>query len=105
MRIGEFLFTSGQIGLDPQTGKLVPGGVAAEARQVMKNLGTLLEAGGANFHQVIKTTIFLTNIADFSTVNQIYAEQFSAEPPARSTLQVAALPGGALVEIEAIAAL
>ncbi len=105
IRIGDFLFTSGQIGLDPKTGQLVPGGVAAEARQALENLNTLFKAGGASFERVIKTTLFLKDIADFAAVNEIYAQYFKNEPPARSTFQVVALPGGALVEIEAIAAL
>ena len=105
IRIGEFLFTSGQIGLDPATGKLVPGGVAAEAKQALENISTLLRAGGASFEQVVKTTLFLKDIADFTTVNDIYAQYFQTEPPARSTVQVSALPGGALVEIDALAAL
>jgi len=104
IRIGDFLFTSGQIGLDPKTAKLVPGGVMAETRQALKNLGTLLKAGGTSFERVVKTTLFLKDIADFAAVNEIYAQYFKSEPPARSTVQVSALPGGALVEIEAIAA-
>jgi 2-iminobutanoate/2-iminopropanoate deaminase len=105
IRIGDFLFTSGQIGLDPKTGKLVPGGVAAEAKQALENIGVLLKAGGSSYDQVIKTTLFLKDIADFATVNEIYAQYFGAEPPARSTVQVSALPGGALFEIEAIASI
>lgn len=105
IRIGDFLFTSGQIGLDPKTSKLVPGGVTAEARQALENLGTLIKAGGSSLDRVIKTTLFLKDIADFAAVNEIYAQYFKSEPPARSTVQVSALPGGALVEIEAIAAL
>lgn len=104
IRIGDFLFTSGQIGLDPKTAKLVPGGVTAEARQALENLGTLLKAGGSSFDKVIKTTLFLTNIADFAAVNEIYAQYFASEPPARSTVAVTSLPGGALVEIEILAA-
>lgn len=103
IRFGHLVFTSGQIGLDPKTGKLVGGGVAAEARQALENVGTLLKTAGTSFDHVVKTTLFLKDIADFSTVNEIYAQYFSQEPPARSTFQVAALPGGALVEIEAIA--
>src|SRR3989337_1885964 len=88
IRIGGFIFASGHIGMDAHTGKLVSGG---------------LEAGGSSLSQVVKTTLFLTNITDFAKVNQIYAEFFTSEPPARSTIQVVALPGGALFEIEAIA--
>lgn len=105
IRLGDLLFTSGQIGLDPATGKLVSGGVEAEARQALKNLKVLVEAGGSSLQKVVKTTLFLTSIADFAAVNAIYAEFFSGEPPARSTMQVSALPGGALVEVEAIASL
>lgn len=105
IRIGDFLFTSGQIGLDPKSGKLVSGGVSAEARQALENLGTLIKAGGGTFEGVVKTTLFLKDIADFAAVNEIYAQYFKSEPPARSTIQVSALPGGALVEIEAIVAL
>lgn len=104
IRMGELLFVSGQIGIDPATGKLAPGGVAAEAKQLLENLRGLVAAGGSSLDKVLKTTIFLTNIADFAAVNEVYATFFPAEPPARSTIQVAALPGGALVEIEAIAA-
>lgn len=105
IRIGNFLFTSGQIGLDPATAKLVEGGVSAEARQALTNLKTLIDAGGSSLDRVVKTTLFLKDINDFATVNAIYAEYFANEPPARSTVQVSALPGGALVEVEAIAAL
>lgn len=105
IRIGDFLFISGQIGIEPGSGKLAPGGVAAEAKQLLENLSGLVKAGGSSMDKVVKTTIFLTNIADFATVNEIYAQYFPSEPPARSTIQVAALPGGALVEIEAIASI
>ncbi|MCB0082605.1 MAG: RidA family protein [Caldilineaceae bacterium] len=98
----QFLFLSGQLGLDPQNGKLKEG-LEAQTRQILTNLRSVLEAGGSSMEQIVKTTIFLTNMADFSTVNSIYAEAFSGEPPARSTVQVAALPLGGLVEIEAIA--
>lgn len=105
IRSGNMLFTSGQIGLDPSTNKLVSGGVAEETRQALKNLKVLIEAGGGTLDQVVKTTLFLTNIADFAAVNGIYAEFFGVNPPARSTVQVAALPGGAVFEIEAIVVL
>lgn len=104
VRAGSFVFTSGQIGLDPHSGQLVDGGVAAEARQVMISLGAVLEAAGATFEDVVKTTIFLVDMNDFATVNAIYGAMFEgAEPPARSTVAVASLPRGARVEIEAIA--
>jgi len=102
VRTEQFLFLSGQLGLDPQSGKLKEG-VEAQTRQILANLRAVLEAGGSSMEQIVKTTLFLTNMADFATVNSIYAEAFSEEPPARSTVQVAALPLGGLVEIEAIA--
>jgi 2-iminobutanoate/2-iminopropanoate deaminase len=103
IRMGNFLFVSGQIGADPDTGKLAEG-VAAQAKQLLENLNGLVQAGGSSLDKVVKTTIFLTDIADFAAVNEVYAQYFPSEPPARSTVQVVALPGGALVEIEAIAA-
>jgi 2-iminobutanoate/2-iminopropanoate deaminase len=103
VRAGDLLFASGQIGLDPATGELVPGGVEAEARRVLDNLAAVLEAGGASFGQVVRTTIFLTDLADFAVVNRVYGERFDTEPPARATVQVAALPRGACVEIDCIA--
>ncbi|MEZ4706396.1 MAG: RidA family protein [Caldilineaceae bacterium] len=102
IRTEQFLFLSGQLGLDPQNGKLKEG-LEAQTRQILMNLRSVLDAGGSSMEQIVKTTIFLTNMADFATVNSIYAEAFSGEPPARSTVQVAALPLGGLVEIEAIA--
>jgi 2-iminobutanoate/2-iminopropanoate deaminase len=100
---GKLLYTSGQVGIDPSIGKLVEGGVAAQAKQVMENLKVLLEGAGASFDTVIKTTVFLADMADYGVVNEIYGAYFSDEPPARSAVQVAGLPIGALVEIEAIA--
>jgi len=102
VRAGNFVFTAGQLGVDPVLGKLRTG-VAAQTRQVMANLRAVLEAAGSNLNQVVKTTIFLQDMADFATVNQIYGSAFSGAPPARSTVAVAALPLGALVEIEAVA--
>ncbi len=102
---GPYVFTSGQIGLDPATGRLVEGDVAAQARQVMANLAAVLAAAGLTFADVVKTTIFLADMSDFAAVNDVYGESFEgAAPPARSTIAAAALPRGALVEIEAIAA-
>lgn len=99
------LFCSGQIALHPTSGEIVgDGDVAAETRQVLDNLDAVLRAGGCGFDDVVKTTIYLADLADFATVNAIYAERFAAEPPARATVQVAALPRGARVEIDAIAA-
>jgi|SRR5579883_948590 len=101
---GEWVFCSGQIPLDPATGEIVGAGdVRAQARQVMRNLGAILEAGGASFADVVKTTIYLVDLQDFAPVNEVYAAFFPGEPPARATVQVAALPRGALVEIEAVA--
>lgn len=102
VRAGDFVFTSGQVGLDPASGKLVEG-VEAQARQALANLAAVLEAAGASFEDVVKTTIFLADMGDFQTVNMVYAAGFAADPPARSTVQVAALPLRALVEIEMVA--
>lgn len=102
---GGLLFCSGQIPLDPATGKLVSGGVAEQAEQVMKNLSAVLAAAGATTSDVVKTTCFLADMADFAAFNAIYATYFSADFPARSTFQVAALPLGARVEVEAVAVL
>lgn len=103
IRLEQLVFTSGQIGLDPAAGKLVEGGVAAQARQALENLKAVLEAGGADLSTVLKTTVFLNDINDYGVVNEVYAQFFTQDPPARSAVQVAALPVGALVEVEAIA--
>lgn len=100
---GDLLFTSGQIGLDPATGKLVGESIEAQTEQVLKNLESVLAAANMDFSNVIKTTVFLADLADFVTVNGIYATRFPCEPPARSCVQVAALPAGAKIEIELIA--
>jgi 2-iminobutanoate/2-iminopropanoate deaminase len=104
IKIGGLVFTAGQAGLDPSTGELVAGGVAAETRQVLWNLQAILEAGGSSLASVVKTTVFLTNMDDFQIMNQVYGEFFPQDPPARSTVQVSRLPKGAAVEIEAVAA-
>ena len=96
------IFTSGQIGIHPLTGQLRPG-IVEQTQQVLDNLAAVLDAAGSGMGHIVKTTIFLTDIAEFSTVNEIYAQAFQDEPPARSTVQVAALPLGALIEIEAVA--
>lgn len=102
IKSGHLVFTSGQLGLLPETGKL-PAGIEAQTRQALKNLAAVLAAAGGGMDDIVKTTIFLDNMADFGTVNAIYAASFTATPPARSTVEVAALPLGGLVEIEAIA--
>jgi 2-iminobutanoate/2-iminopropanoate deaminase len=103
VRSGSFLFCSGQIPLDPRSGQIVPGEIAAQTRRVLDNIGAVLKAEDLTFDHVVKTTIFLTNLGDFQTVNEVYGLYFKQDPPARSTIQVAALPKGANVEIEVIA--
>jgi 2-iminobutanoate/2-iminopropanoate deaminase len=100
---GDLVFCSGQVGLDPATGELVSGGVEAEAARVIRNLEAVLDAAGCTLADVVKTTCFLADIADFQKFNAVYAGFWPDPPPARSTFQVAALPRGAQVEIEAIA--
>ena len=100
---GRLVFLSGQIPLDPRTGELVKGTIEEETRRVMENLKAVLAAAGAGFEQVARTTIFLTDLADFAKVNEVYGSYLSATPPARATVQVAALPRGARVEIDAVA--
>ena len=106
IRAGSLVFLSGQIPLSPETNEIVGTSAAEQARQVLSNLGAVLEAAGASPGEVAKTTIFLVDLADFAVVNEVYAEFFKGcEPPARSTVQVSALPRGAKVEIEAVASL
>ena len=101
---GRMVFCSGQIPLDPQSGEMVGAGdVRAQAKRVMENLRAVLQAAGADFDNVVKTTIYLADLQDFGHVNEIYGGYFKAAPPARATVQVAGLPKGALVEIDAIA--
>lgn len=101
---GRVLYCSGQIPLDPGSGELIGAGdVRAQTERVLENLGAVLVAGGASFSSVVKTTIYLVDLADFAAVNEIYARYFAENPPARATIQAAGLPRGALVEIEAIA--
>jgi 2-iminobutanoate/2-iminopropanoate deaminase len=102
VRVGDLLFTSGQIPLTPE-GSLVEGDVAVQTRQVMENLAALLAASGSGFEHVVKCTVFLADMQDFATMNEVYAGYFSAGAPARSTVQVARLPRDARVEIEAVA--
>ncbi len=103
IRVGDMLFASGSTGMDPDAGSLVEGGVGEETRQALANLSKVLEAGGSSLARVVKTTVFMTNLQEYATMNEVYGEVFAADPPARSTVQVTALPGGASVEIEAIA--
>jgi 2-iminobutanoate/2-iminopropanoate deaminase len=102
---GGFVWCSGQIGLDPATGELVAGGVAAEARRALANLDAVLRAAGSGLAQVVKTTVFLVDMADFAAMNEVYGEVFGVPYPARSTVAVAALPRGGRFEIEAVARL
>ena len=99
----DLVFCSGQVGLDPSTGELVEGGLEAQTERTLKNLAAVLDAAGCSMADVVKTTCFLADIADFATFNGIYARFFPDPPPARSTFQVAALPKGARVEVEAVA--
>jgi len=103
IRVGDFVYTSGQLGLDPASGNLVEGGVEAETRQALENLKAVLEAAGAGLKDVVKTTVFLRDMGEFAKMNAIYAGFFIEKPPARSAVQVAALPKGGAVEIEAVA--
>jgi 2-iminobutanoate/2-iminopropanoate deaminase len=103
VKAGGFVFLSGQIALDPATGELCAGDVVAQAELVMENIGALLAAAGLAFANVVKSTIFLINLADFARVNEVYGRRFPGDPPARSTVEVRGLPRGALVEIEVIA--
>jgi 2-iminobutanoate/2-iminopropanoate deaminase len=103
IRAAGLVFCAGQVGLEPASGTLVDGGVEAQARRAMENLSAVLEAAGTSVDRIVKTTIFVTDLGDFAAVNAVYGSFFEADPPARSTVQVAGLPGGAVVEIEAIA--
>jgi 2-iminobutanoate/2-iminopropanoate deaminase len=103
IKLNGVVYTAGQIPLDPETMNLVEGDVAAQAEQVMKNLSAVLEAAGSSLGRVVKTTCFLVDLADFATFNEIYGKYMGDKRPARSTIQVAALPAGARVEVEAIA--
>ena len=105
LRAGNFLFLSGQIPIDPASGALVDGGIVAQTEQVMRNIGALLEAAGAGFEHVVRTTVFLADMNEFAAMNECYAKFVVDPPPARSTVQVARLPRDARVEIDAIAVL
>lgn len=105
VRAGGFLFTAGQVGFDPATGELVDEGIAEQTERVLENLRAILRAAGLDLGSVVKTTVFLVDMADFGKMNEVYARAFGEHRPARSTVAVAALPRGARVEIEAVAAL
>ena len=98
-----FVFVSGQVGFDPKTGEFVPGGVAEQTEQVLKNVSAVLEAAGSSLDQVVKTTVFLADMKEFSAMNEVYAKFFSEPPPARATVAAAGLPRDARVEIEVVA--
>jgi 2-iminobutanoate/2-iminopropanoate deaminase len=100
---GGFVFTAGQVALDPRTGEVVPGGIAEQTERVMQNLTAILQAAGSGLDQVVKTTVFLSDMADFAAMNEVYARAFGEHRPARSTVAVGALPKGVRVEIDAVA--
>ena len=103
IKVGEFIYTAGQIPIDPKTGNFVAGGVVEQTRQVLENLKAVLEAGGSSLDRVVKATVFLKSMSDFGAMNEVYAEYLGAAKPARSTVAVAELPRGALVEIDLVA--
>jgi 2-iminobutanoate/2-iminopropanoate deaminase len=105
VRTNGFLFVSGQVALDPKTGEMTGADIRPQTERVFENIKGILEAAGSNLHHVVKTTVFLKDMNDFSTMNEVYAKYFTSAPPARSTVQVSRLPKDALVEIEVIAAL
>ena|SRR5215213_3388401 len=103
IRAGQFLFVSGQVPIDPATGELVHGNIAEQARRALLNIGEILKAGGASFETVVRTTVYLADLADFPAMNEVYATFFTAPQPARSTIQAARLPKDARIEIDVIA--
>ncbi len=103
IRAGDFVFLSGQIPLDPATGRIVADGITDQTHQVLKNLGAVLDAAGASYSRVVKTTVYLADMSEFNAMNQVYAEYFGAPAPARATVQAARLPRDVRVEIDAIA--
>jgi 2-iminobutanoate/2-iminopropanoate deaminase len=103
VRVGSTIYCAGQIPLDPKTGEIIGGGIDLQTRRVLDNISAILRAEGFSLEHVVKTTIFLTDLADFEAVNQVYASYFMQAPPARSTVQVSALPKGARIEIETVA--
>ena len=105
VRAGALLFVSGQVPLDPATGQLVDGDIAAQTHRVFRNLGEILKAGGASFDHVVRTTVFLADMNDFAAMNEVYATYFASPAPARATVQVSRLPRDARIEIDVIAAI
>lgn len=105
IRAGDLVFASGQIPIDPVTGEFVPGGIAEQTEQVLRNLTAVFEAAGVSMQEVVKTTVFLVDMDDFAAMNEVYGRFFGSEPPARATVQAARLPRDARVEIEAIASI
>ena len=105
VKVGDLLFCSGQIAIDPKANQMLEADVQTQAKQVMENIGAVLVAAGGHYRDICKTTIFLTNMGDFAAVNEVYSQYFTQDPPARSTVEVSALPKNALVEIEVIAKL
>ena len=103
IRMGDWVFASGQLGIDPGTGRLIEGGISAEARQVCENLKAVLEAAGSSMEKVAKVTIYLADLGELMAMNQVFSQYFPIDPPARTTFQAAGLVGGARVEIESIA--
>jgi len=103
IKVGDWVFASGQLGLEPATGKLAPGGITAETRQVCENLKAVLEAGGSSLEQVVKVTIYMVDLGELMEMNSVFSRYFPVEPPARTTFQCVGLVGGARIEIEAIA--
>jgi 2-iminobutanoate/2-iminopropanoate deaminase len=103
--VGDLVFTSGQIGVDAKTGQIVEGGIEAQTEQVFRNLATVLEAAGSNVDNIVKATVFLADINDYNTMNELYRKHFKGDPPARTTVQVARLPRDARIEIETVAVL
>lgn len=102
---GDLVFTSGQIGVDPKTGQIVEGGIEAQTEQVFRNLTAVLEASGSSIDHILKATVFLADMNDYNTMNELYKKHFKGDPPARSTVQVARLPRDAKIEIEVVAVL
>ena len=105
IKAGNLLFVSGQIPIDPASGELVTGDIAAQTEQVMRNLGALLRAAGVGFEHVVRTTVFLADMDEFAAMNEVYSRHVAAPPPARATVQVARLPRGVKIEVDAIAVL